>query len=184
MCMWQTAHVHICHTQKAKNIIIYQCATISDEPVVLLDLSLTITYFSSWPLPSLLCIASLPGSEEGGGNQQMSPEHLNKVFLVKTKRRNLVNTIKNPMTPCFRRIKFNEVGSRFCGNRHTQICRQNDYHNPTAQAQSLVYGTIPIASYVQIEHTCTVFMLIERKLKNNYNFNFSSISGKGRHTLH
>jgi hypothetical protein len=59
--------------------LVYQCATISDEPVVLLDLWLTI-YTS---LLSLLFIESSSGSEEGGGNQQMTPELLNEAFSAK-----------------------------------------------------------------------------------------------------
>jgi hypothetical protein len=57
---------------------------IGDEPVVLLDLWLTIHTFQvekKQMLP-LLCIESLPGSEEGSGDQQMIPELLNKAFSV------------------------------------------------------------------------------------------------------
>ena len=52
-----------------------------------------------------------------------------KHFQRKPHDKHLENTIKNPMTPCFRRI--NEVCSRFCGNRQTHTHGQNDYHNPT-----------------------------------------------------
>jgi hypothetical protein len=76
----------MCHTAVpcqhfiAKKLVC-QCATISDEPVVLLDLLLTIHSLrdEKMPLLSLSSIESLPWSEEGGGDQQM-PELSNEVF--------------------------------------------------------------------------------------------------------
>jgi hypothetical protein len=64
---------------------IYQCAIMSDEPVVLLDLWLTIhtLQVENKPLP-LLSIESSSGSKEGGGDQQMSPELLNGAFSAKS----------------------------------------------------------------------------------------------------
>jgi hypothetical protein len=55
---------------------------ISDEPVVLMDLWLTIHTLrvEKKSLLSLLSIESSPGSEKGGGGQQMTPELLNKAF--------------------------------------------------------------------------------------------------------
>ena len=72
---------HAIHTQKAKKLIC-QCAKISDEPVVLLDLSLTIhtLYVEKKPLLSLLSIESSTGSEEGSRDQQMMPKLLNEAF--------------------------------------------------------------------------------------------------------
>jgi hypothetical protein len=69
---------------RAKKLI-FQGATISDEPVVLLDLRLTIHTFQGKkePLLSLLSIESFPKSEDGGGDQQMTPKLLNKAFSVK-----------------------------------------------------------------------------------------------------
>ncbi len=60
---------------------------ISDKPVVLLDLLLAIyktLRVEKKPILSLLSIKSSPGSEEGGGDQQMIPELLNKAFSAKS----------------------------------------------------------------------------------------------------
>jgi hypothetical protein len=67
--------------QKAKKLIC-QCATISDEPVVFLDLLLAIYTLrvEKKPLLSLLSIES----EEGGGDQQMTPELLIEAFSAKS----------------------------------------------------------------------------------------------------
>ncbi len=71
--------------QKVKKLICH-CATINDEAVVLLDLSLAINILQveKKPLLSLLSIESLPGSEESGGDQQMTTEFLNETFSVKS----------------------------------------------------------------------------------------------------
>jgi hypothetical protein len=71
--------------EKAKKLI-SQCATISDEPVVLLDLSLAIhtLQVEKKLLLSLLFIESLLPCEEDGGDQQMMPELLNKAFSGKS----------------------------------------------------------------------------------------------------
>jgi hypothetical protein len=70
--------------QIAKKLV-YQCATISDQPVILLDLWLTIHTFQveKNPMLSLLSLESLPKSEEGGNDQRMTPELLNEVFSAK-----------------------------------------------------------------------------------------------------
>jgi hypothetical protein len=76
-------HVVPCQqfAQKAKKLI-HQCATISDEPVVFLDRSLAIytLRIEKKPLLSLLSIES----EEGGSDQQMTPELLIKAFSGKS----------------------------------------------------------------------------------------------------
>jgi hypothetical protein len=61
-------------------------ATIRDEPVVLLNLSLAIHTLrvEKKPLLSLLFIKSSSGSEEGGSDLQMTPELLNGVFSAKS----------------------------------------------------------------------------------------------------
>jgi hypothetical protein len=71
--------------QKAKKPIC-QRATISDEPVVLLDLSIAIhtLQVEKKPLLSLLSIENLLPSEECGGDQQMMLELLNKAFIAKS----------------------------------------------------------------------------------------------------
>ncbi len=68
-------------TQKAKKLI-RQFATISDEPVVFLDLSLAVYTLrvQKKPLLSLLAIKN----EEGGGDQQLTPELLNEAFSAKS----------------------------------------------------------------------------------------------------
>jgi hypothetical protein len=57
-----------------------------DEPVVLLDLSLAIHTLrvEKTPLLSHLFIQSSSGSEKGGGDLQMTPELLNRVFSAKS----------------------------------------------------------------------------------------------------
>jgi hypothetical protein len=66
---------------------ICQCATISDEPVVLLDLWLTIhTPRVEKSLLSPLSIESSPESEKGGGGQQVTPELLNEAFSANATR--------------------------------------------------------------------------------------------------
>ena len=79
---------------------------ISDQPVVLLDLWLTIHAFwvEKKPLLSLLSIKSSPGNEKGGGDQQMMPELLEQSIFSDNK--NLENTAKNPMTPLFLTYKW------------------------------------------------------------------------------
>jgi hypothetical protein len=75
------------YAQIAKKLIC-QCATISDEPVVLLDLWLTIhtLRIEKKSLLSPLSIESSPGSEKGGSGQQMTPELLNEAFSAKATR--------------------------------------------------------------------------------------------------
>ena len=54
---------------------------ICDEPVVLLDLLLTVyTIRVERSHRSLSSIESLSGNQEGGGDQQMMPELLNEAF--------------------------------------------------------------------------------------------------------
>jgi hypothetical protein len=66
--------------QKAKKLI-RQCATmISDEPVVFLDLLLAVYTLRVELLLSFLSIKS----EEGGGDQQMTPELLIEAFSAKS----------------------------------------------------------------------------------------------------
>jgi hypothetical protein len=64
-----------------------QCTRISGEPVVLLDLWVIIHAFLVEKKPfNLLSRLSIEGSlrsEEGGGDQQMMPELLNKAFSAK-----------------------------------------------------------------------------------------------------
>ena len=123
---------------KAKKLI-WQCATISDEPVVSLDLWVTVhtLQIEKKLLLSHLSIECSPGSEKGGSDQQMMPELLNEAFSVKATRQNLENTVKNPMISRFRCIKEVAIGSRFRGNRHTD---RHDYHNPTAHVPRVKYG--------------------------------------------
>ena len=92
-----------------------QCSTISDEPVILLDLLLTMhtLWVEKKPLLSLLSIESLSG-EEGSGDQQVMPELLNKEFSAKATWQNLWKHHKEPYETLFRRK--NEVGSRLHGN--------------------------------------------------------------------
>jgi hypothetical protein len=80
-------NIIISYAQRAKKLI-FQGATISDEPVVLLDLWLTIHNFRGEmePLLSFLSIESSLRSEEGGGDQQMMPKLLNEVFSAKATR--------------------------------------------------------------------------------------------------
>ncbi len=59
----------------------------SDEPVILLNVLLTIYYYThpiEKPLPTSMSTESSPGSEEeeGKGDQQMTPQLLNKAFSV------------------------------------------------------------------------------------------------------
>ncbi len=61
--------------------LIFQYATTSDEPVVLLDLWLIIDTFRVEKM-SLLLIESSLRCEKDGGDQQMMPEPLNTVFSV------------------------------------------------------------------------------------------------------
>jgi hypothetical protein len=56
---------------------------ISDEPVILMDLSLTI-HTLRVEKKACLSIESSPGREEGGGDQLMTPKFLNKAFLAKS----------------------------------------------------------------------------------------------------
>jgi hypothetical protein len=78
---------------------------------------LTNTYtWRHWkPLLSRLSIESTPGSEEGGGDQQMTPELLNEASSVKAHDEN----IQNPMKLCFD-IKM----SRSRGNSQRYIDKQ------------------------------------------------------------
>jgi hypothetical protein len=75
--------------QIAKNLIC-QCAMISNEPAVLLDLWLTLHTLrvvkKSLLSPLTLFIESSPGSEKGGSGQQMTPELLNETFSAKATR--------------------------------------------------------------------------------------------------
>ncbi len=93
--------------QKAKKLI-RQCATISDEPVVFMDLSLAIYTLrvDKKPLLSLLSIES----EEGGGDQQMTPELLIKAFSAKSHNSYNLNAVRNLITSHLRLP--NEVCSR------------------------------------------------------------------------
>jgi hypothetical protein len=71
--------------QLAKKLI-RQCATISDEPVILLDLSLAIHNLQAKKkllIAISLSIESSLCSEEGGGDQQTTLELLNKTFSAK-----------------------------------------------------------------------------------------------------
>jgi hypothetical protein len=76
---------HNNYAQIAKKLIC-RCATINDEPVVLLDLWLTIHTLRvvKKSLLSPLSIESSPGIEKGGSGQQMMPELLNEAFSTKT----------------------------------------------------------------------------------------------------
>ena len=71
-------HRYIYSTINVAKKLICQCGTISDEPGVLLDLWLTIHVYTfqieKKPSLSHLSIKSLPVSEEGGSDQQMTPE--------------------------------------------------------------------------------------------------------------
>ena len=69
---------------------------ISNEPVVLLNLQITIYTFQveKKPLPSHLSVESSPGSEEGNGDRQMVPELLNEMFSGKAKL--MVKKLKKP----------------------------------------------------------------------------------------
>jgi hypothetical protein len=71
---------------RAKKLI-FQGATIS-EPVILLVLLLTLHTFrdEKEPLLSLLSIESSPRSDEGGGDEQMTPKLLNEAFSAKATR--------------------------------------------------------------------------------------------------
>ena len=60
---------------------------ISDEPVDL-SLDLHTSHLEKKPLLSVLSIKSLSRSEEGRGDQQTSPELLNKTFSMKSTRGN------------------------------------------------------------------------------------------------
>jgi hypothetical protein len=73
--------------QFVQEAIICQYATNSDEPVVMLDHSLAIHTgrLEKRLLLSLLSIESSPGSEEGGSDQQMTPEILNEIISAKFK---------------------------------------------------------------------------------------------------
>ena len=69
----------ICYTVAKK--LLHQCTMISDEPVVLLELWLTIHTFQAKEKPPLylLTMESSPGSEKGGGDQQMMSELLIRI---------------------------------------------------------------------------------------------------------
>ena len=112
------------HTQRAKKLICLR-ATISDELVVLLDLWLTTHTFE---LKRSHCCLICPSKACQGARNAVVTSKINdavmKHFQQKPRDKNLENTMKNPMIPCFRR-KI-EVGSRFRGNR--QIDRRKDRH--------------------------------------------------------
>jgi hypothetical protein len=59
---------------------------VCDEPVVFLDLSLAIHTLrvEKKAITALLFIESLPGSEDGSGDQQMTPELSNEAFSAKS----------------------------------------------------------------------------------------------------
>jgi hypothetical protein len=68
--------------QKATKLI-RQCATISDAPVVFLDLLLAVYTLRVQKKPLLLSCPSIE-SEESGGAQQMTPELLIEAFSAKS----------------------------------------------------------------------------------------------------
>ena len=64
--------------------LVHRCVTVSDEPVILLDLWLAIHIPFELKRNSLLiCIESLPERKDDGGDQQVTPELLNKMFSAK-----------------------------------------------------------------------------------------------------
>jgi hypothetical protein len=69
--------------QKAKKLI-GQYATISDEPVVFLDLWLAIYMHILQVENKLLLLLLSIESEEGGGDQQMTPDLLIEAFSAKS----------------------------------------------------------------------------------------------------
>ena len=144
--------------------LICQCAMISDEPVVLLDVPLAIqctcTYYSSWKEAIAVLFVHRKLARERGrwrwpANDARTFEW--SVFQQKPHNKNLENTIKNPIKLCFWRK--NEVSSRFCRNRQTDTHthRQNDYMCRGLKRRPLVIPQVQILYVLGIHIYTTLY---------------------------